>query len=65
MRREELLSLRLHEAVARKLQGAPELIEEVEGKIERLSQMGQLHHPSITHENRDGVVSRNRSIASE
>jgi len=43
MRREELLSLRLHEAVAHKLQCSPELIEEMEGKIERLSQMGQLH----------------------
>ena len=43
MRREELLSLRLHEAVAHKLQSSPELIERVEGKIERLHQMGQLH----------------------
>ena len=43
MRREELLSLRLHEAVAHKLQGSPELIERVAEKIERLAQMGQLH----------------------
>ena len=43
MRREELLSLRLHEAVAEKLQSSPELIERVAGKVERLYQMGQLH----------------------
>ena len=43
MRREELLSLRLHEAVAHKLEASPELILSVEGRVERLFRIGQLH----------------------
>ena len=43
MRREELLSLRLHEAVARKLQLSPELIEQVRARLDHLSALDQLH----------------------
>ncbi len=43
MRREELLSLRLHEAVAHKIERSPELIEQVRVRLERLSALGQLH----------------------
>ena len=43
MRREELLSLRLHEAVALKLKAKPELIETIPQKLDRLSDLGQLH----------------------
>lgn len=43
MRREELLSLRLHEAVADKLRTSPHLIAEAKERLLKLSQRGQLH----------------------
>jgi hypothetical protein len=43
MRREELLSLRLHEAVADKLRTSPQLVDKVKERLLKLSQMGQLH----------------------
>jgi hypothetical protein len=43
MRREELLSLRLHEGVAHKLQRSPELIEQVRARLDHLSAINQLH----------------------
>ena len=43
MRREELLSLRLHEAVAHKLKRAPNLLTGVRARVTQLSELGQMH----------------------
>ena len=43
MRREELLSLRLHEAVALKLKTQPEFLNSLPKRLKGLSEKGQLH----------------------
>ncbi len=43
MRREELLSLRLHEAVALKLKTQPEFLNSLPKRLKSLSEKGQLH----------------------
>ena len=43
MRREELLSLRLHEAVALKLKTNPEFLNSIPKRLKRLSEKGKLH----------------------
>ena len=43
MRREELLSLRLHEAVALKLKTKPEFLISLQKRLKDLSEKGQLH----------------------